>query len=253
MAVAQTEALIETLKQALKQHRVTYAQVARALAMSEANVKRMFATRRLTLDRLEAVCHVLGMELSDLFHLYEQSRHQITHLSLEQEEELVKDISLLLVAVSVRNRLSYDDIINNYRISPMECIRCLAALDRLKVIDLLPNNRIKLRIDEDFRWLPGGPIERFFETQVLSHFLKSGFHGKLEERLFVFGVLSEGSVQHLLNRIQTFASEFTELHRQDSSLPLHSRRTVGLLLAMRPWEADVFRPYLKKPGHGNDA
>ena len=52
--MAQTTALIETLKQALKSRRLTYAEVARRLEMSEANVKRMFASRRFTLDRLEA-------------------------------------------------------------------------------------------------------------------------------------------------------------------------------------------------------
>ena len=53
--MAQSEALIETLKLALKSHRLTYAEVARRLGMSEANVKRMFASRRFTLKRLEDV------------------------------------------------------------------------------------------------------------------------------------------------------------------------------------------------------
>ena len=241
--MAQTAALIDTLKQCLREHGLTYRTVAERLAMSEANVKRMFARQRMTLDRLEAICRLIPMELSDLFHLYEESRHQISRLTLEQEEELVRNPLLLLVAVSVRNRLAFDDIVANYRISETECIRCLAALDRLKLIDLLPGNRIKLRIDEDFRWLPNGPIERFFEKNILSQFLRSGFHGELENRLFVFGLLSDNSVKLLQRRLEALSREFTDLHRQDSHLPLKDRHTIGLLLAMRPWEASVFRPY----------
>ena len=244
--MAQTPALIDTLKQVLKDHGLTYRQVADKLEMSEANVKRMFARRRMTLDRLEAICRLIPMELSDLFHLFEESRHQISHLTLEQEEELVRDPLLLLVAVSVRNRLGFEDILTNYRISESECIRCLAALDRLKVIDLLPGNRIKLRIDEDFRWLPNGPIERFFEKRILSQFLRAGFHGELETRLFVFGLLGEDSVKLLRRRLETISREFADLHRQDSHLPLKDRRTIGLFLAMRPWEAEVFRPYSRR-------
>ena len=45
----QTDALIDTLKQALKTSHLTYAEVARRLNMSEANVKRMFAAKRFTL------------------------------------------------------------------------------------------------------------------------------------------------------------------------------------------------------------
>ena len=118
--MAQTAALINTLKQALKSHRLTYAEVARKLGMSEANVKRMFASQRFTLERLEDVCKLMHMELGDLFQLYEESRQRITRLSEEQEEELMRDTKLLLVAVSVRNRLSFDEIVNNYQVSEQQ-------------------------------------------------------------------------------------------------------------------------------------
>lgn len=246
--MAQSEMLIDTLKLALKSHRLTYADVARRLGMSEANVKRMFASKRFTLERLEDVCKLMQLELSDLFQLYEESRQRITQLSEEQEEELMRDTKLLLVAVSVRNRLSFDDITGNYQLSKTECIRRLAKLDRLKIIDLLPNNRYKLRIDEDFRWLPNGPIERFFEKQIQSQFLKAGFNGELEQRLFLFGLLSDASAQVIINKMQALASELTELHRQDARLPLDKRHNIGVLLALRPWELEVFRPLRGRGG-----
>jgi len=240
--MAQTAALIETLKQALRSHRLTYSEVAQRLGMSEANVKRMFAAQRFTLDRLEDICRLMQMELSDLFQLYEESRQRITQLTEEQEHELVTDAKLLLVAVSVRNRLGFEDIVKNYRISETECIRCLAKLDKLKIIDLLPNNRIKLRIDEDFRWLPNGPIDRFFEKQIKNQFVKSRFSGEQAQRLFLFGLLSDSSVQVLMRKIQSLAKEFTDLHRQDADLPLEKRHNIGFLLAVRPWELEVFEP-----------
>ena len=240
--MAQTAALIDTLKQALKSHRLTYAQIATKLDMSEANIKRMFAAKRFTLNRLEEICQLMQMELSDLFQLYEESRQQITQLTLEQEKELVSDDKLLLVAVSVRNRLSFNDIINNYQISETECIRYLAMLDKLKIIDLLPNNRIKLRIDDDFRWLPNGPIDRFFEQQIKNQFLKSRFKGDLEQRLFLFGLLGDSSTQIIMNKMQSLAKEFTDLHRQDAKLPLEKRHNIGFMLAMRPWDLEIFEP-----------
>lgn len=244
--MAQTEALIETLKQALKQHRLTYADVAKKLEMSEANIKRMFASKRFSLDRLEDICNLMQLELSDLFQLYEESRQHITQLTLEQEKELMSDASLLLVAVSVRNRLSFDDIIHNYDIEATECIRHLAKLDKLKIIDLLPNNRIKLRIDENFRWLANGPIESYFEKQIQAQFLKSGFKGELEQRLFLFGLLGDSSTQILHNKLKALAQEFSQLHRQDSKLPLDKRHNIGFMMALRPWDLDVFMPLHKK-------
>jgi DNA-binding Xre family transcriptional regulator len=238
--MTQTSALIDTLKQALKRHGLTYAEVARRLGMSEANVKRMFAAKRFTLNRLEAVCQLMQMELSDLVQLYEDSRQRISQLSEAQEQELVSDEKLLLVAVSVRNRLGFEDIVRNYHISETECIRCLARLDKLKIIDLLPNNRIKLRIDEHFRWLPDGPIDRFFEKQIKNQFLKSRFGGEFQQRLFLFGLLGDASVEVLMKKIQALSREFSELHRQDAQLPLKKRHNIGFMLAMRPWGLGIF-------------
>jgi hypothetical protein len=243
--MAQTDALVDTLKQVLKQHKLTYADVGRSLDMSEANVKRQFASRRFTLDRLEAICQIMNMELTDLFALYDESRQRMSQLSYAQEQELVNDVKLLLVAVSVRNRLTFEDILSNFQLTDTECIRYLAQLDRLKIIDLLPNNRIKLRIAEDFRWLPDGPIERFFESQLQGQFLKSHFTGDNTTRLFLFGLLSDASVQMLLNKIQTLEKEFTELLRRDAGLPYKKRQSVGCMLAMRPWDAKIFKPLLR--------
>ena len=239
--MAQTAALITTLKQALKAHNLTYADVGVSLGMSEANVKRQFASKRFTLERLEDICQIMQLELSDLFQLYEDSRQRITKLSHEQEQTLVADVKLLLVAVSVRNRLSFSDILTQYHLTEAECIQALAQLDRLKIIDLLPNNRIKLRISEDFRWLSDGPIENFFASQLQGNFLASKFTGDLEQRLFLFGLLSDASLQQLMSKMQTLAKEFTELLRHDVKLPLDKRHSVGFMLAMRPWDAEIFK------------
>lgn len=244
--MSQTTALIGTLKQLLRKSRITYADIARHLSMSEANVKRLFTTQRLTLPRLEAICELLQLQLSDLFEIHEESRQRITSLDLNQERELVADAKLLLVAVSVRNHLSFDDIINNYNISEAECIRYLARLDRLRIIELLPQNRIRLLIDENFSWIPNGPIEQFFNLKIQSQFLKSRFKGDLNCRLFQFGLLGENSCRLIISKLNALSREFTELHRQDLSLPLDRRYNLGLLMALRPWELEVFAPLIKR-------
>jgi len=83
-----------TLKQVLKANRLTYAEMVRRLDMSEANVKRMFASQRFTLEWLEQICRLMQMELSGLFQLYEASRQRVTQLTVEQEQELVADAAL---------------------------------------------------------------------------------------------------------------------------------------------------------------
>ncbi len=131
--------------------------------MSEANVKRMFVTGRMALERIESISQLIEIELSDLFQLYQDTKQKTVQLTTEQERQLMDDTQLLLVAVCVRNHLTYKEILQHYAISPTDLIQRLAHLDRLKIIDLLPNNRIKLRIAENFSWIPHGPVERFYE------------------------------------------------------------------------------------------
>ncbi len=239
--MAQSAAIVDVLKQALKSYGLTYAAVAEGLQMSEASVKRMFASKHFTLARLDAICQLMNMEVTDLLQMYDESRLRISHLSNEQEAELVADIKLLLVAVCVRNHLGFDDITGIYQVSETECIQHLARLDKLGLIDLLPKNKIRLRIDEDFAWLPGGPIEQFFERNVQADFMQSGFTKQGQRRLFLTGLMSKHSRNIILRKIDELAIEFGSLYRSDMGLALEDKSNIGVLIAARPWELGIFK------------
>ncbi len=101
--MSQIKQISNTLKQLLKQHKTTYRMIAQELAMSEANIKRVFATNNFSLERLEQICNILNLTLSDLFVLSEKQQQQLTELTLEQEQELIENPKLPLVAVCVRD------------------------------------------------------------------------------------------------------------------------------------------------------
>lgn len=244
--MAQCEALIETLKSELKSRGHTYADVAAHLDMSEANVKRMFASKRFSLDRLEDVCRMINLDMIGLVRAYEEARGHITYLSIEQEKELVSDTKLLFVAVCVRNHRSFKDITQNYDISEHECTRYLASLDRLRVIELLPNNRIRLLVKEDFHWLPNGPIEKYFEQKMLPEFLKTGFSQMNRFRRFLTGQLSQASHDVMLRKLEKLEFEFNELVKQDCQLGDNEIVNEAVLIAFRPWEYSVFSNMRKK-------
>jgi len=91
--MAQTKLIISTLKKTLKLHGKTYADVAQHLELSEASVKRMFAQESFSLNRLDAICTMMNMEITELMQLVNESTsRQISELSDEQEKQLVSDI-----------------------------------------------------------------------------------------------------------------------------------------------------------------
>ena len=244
--MSQTTGLINTLKQALKIHGMSYADVARGLDLSEANIKRLFSTGSFTLERIDSICNLMQMELTDLLHMYDAERHQITHLTEVQEKELAADNKLLLVAVCVRDGWNYVDILEHYNIDPNECVRFLAKLDRLSMIDLLPKNRIRLRVSQDFRWLHNGPIQRHFQKQVIADFFKSSFSNDGQLRLFLTSHLTPSSQEVILRKLNTLAEEAAELHKEDAQRSPSKRKHTGLLLAFRPWELPAFNELKKQ-------
>ena len=245
--MTQTNQLVETLKQELRKQRITYRQVAEALGLSEASVKRMFAGRFFTLERLEKICELMNMGFEDLVQQMARNVELTTELSLEQEKELISDIKLLLMAYFLMCHLEFSTIIQTYDISETEGIRLLARLDRMKIIELLPGNRVKLLISPNFRWLPSGPIQRFFENKIQSEFLESSFDGAGEIRIFFSGRLSREANAQTISKIKYLAKEFNELILESKNVPPEQNFGTSLLIAMRPWEASVFDDLRRVP------
>ncbi|WP_303290460.1 helix-turn-helix transcriptional regulator [Marinobacter sp. SS5-14b] len=246
--MAQTSAIVSELKRQLRSHGLTYQDVAQALELSEASVKRLFSDKQFSLKRLDQICTLMGMEISDLVRKL-APEPRVEQLTLEQERELVSDARLLLTAVCAMNRWQFDEIHRNYELPETDLIRYLARLDRMGVVELLPGNRIKLLVSHDFTWQPGGPIQRFFETEVQQDFLKCRFTQPGELRLFVSGMLSPQSNESVQQKLKRLALEFRHCHEEDLALPLDQRFGVSLLMAMRPWEIDAFAS-LRRPEAG---
>ena len=115
MPIAEVALLIGTIKRELKRQGLTYRDVASALHLSEASVKRLFSSRRLTVERLLEVSRLLGYTLAELGRLSEAAAPQVRMLSLEQEAKLVADVKLLLVAVCLLNQWSVGNIVAYYK------------------------------------------------------------------------------------------------------------------------------------------
>jgi transcriptional regulator with XRE-family HTH domain len=236
--MSQTHQLIAALKRALKGRGLTYAQVARHLGLSEASVKRQFSQQRMSLDTLESICGLAEMELTDLLAELAREAPLLSHLSAQQEAELVTSPVLLLVTVCVLNHWRFEDIVASYRLNEAEVIQALLRLDRLGLIRLQPENRVKLLVARDFTWLTDGPIHRFFREQVQDDFLDAQFGGDNEMLRFHHAMLTPAAAQRLKQRLTRVLQEFAELHQDSNDAAV--RHGTSLLLAVRSWEPAVF-------------
>ncbi len=242
--MAQTALLINVLKKALKAHGKTYADTAKYLNISEASVKRAFSQKNFTLQRLDEICKMIGIEFTDLLQMFKDSAAApLSGLTLEQEKEIVGDIELLLISVYVLNRWTFQQIVERSGITEVRCIKHLAHLDRMKMIELLPKNRIKLLFAPNFKWSENGPIQQFFLRKLQSDFFNSRFNKEQEKLVVINGMLAQSSMSVFNRKMEHLAKEFDELSSDDAGLPFDERNGTTVVLAMRPWQVGMFSQF----------
>lgn len=238
--------LIDALKREFKARDITYGVVAKSIGVSEATLKRMFSERNFTLQRLDQILQATGISFHDLSIVPPEEPKMISELTWEQEEEIIGDPKKFLVAASVLNLLTAEQITDIYNITPAEITKYLTRLDKIGFLELLPNNRVKLLVTRTFRWIPNGPIQNNFKQQAYADYLESDFNGDHEIMRLVNVMLSKASVEMLLSRLKQVAREFSALHQEDAKLPLQEKHPISFMLAARPWLPDQFKALVRQ-------
>ncbi|MEB0032103.1 helix-turn-helix transcriptional regulator [Undibacterium sp. RTI2.1] len=237
--------LIDALKRELKARSITYADLAARIDISEASVKRMFAQKNFTLQRLDEILQATEISLRDLA-LASNEEPLISELTFDQEKEIISDPKKFIVAVSALNLLTVEQMTRIYDISEIEVVKHLLRLDKIGFLELLPNNRVKLLVARTFRWIPNGPIQSNFRDQAYAEYLESNFDGEHEIMRLVNVMLSKQSVAALLNRLKQVAREFSEQHQEDAKLPFEEKHRISFMLAARPWLPKQFKSLVRK-------
>lgn len=243
--MAQATDVVEALKRELKARGLTYAEIARRIQMSEASVKRMFSERNFTLERLDEILAAAGIDFNELTRGFNREENLTAQLTAAQEREIVDDPKLFTAAVSALNLLTFDDMLAAYQLEPADLVAQLVKLDRMGVIQLLPNNRFKLRIARTFAWIPNGPIMTAFRNNA-DDFFDCNFDGDDETMMLLNARLSRASSAALISRLKRVAREFSDQHIEDAHLPAGERAPLSLLLACRPWHPKFMRELARK-------
>ncbi len=247
-----TADLVTVLKKELKAAQMTYADLAEGLGMAESSVKRMLAKGDMALSRIDAICRVLKIDFAELARRVADAQPLLKELTHEQEKAVVADKKLLLVAICVLSQWTLEQIVAEYRLTQAECIKYLAQLDRIGIIELRPLNRYRLKLAKTFRWRPHGPVMHYFRDHAVLDYFNGGFDGPAESVLLVHGSVSRGIAPSFVDRLQRVAQDFAQQHQADQKLAAKDREGYTLVLAMRSWEFEAFT-LLRRQGTGQAA
>ena len=134
-----TQDLVTALKAELRAAGVTYADLADALGMSESSVKRVFAKADMPLSRIDEMLRVLKMDFAELARKVADAqplRARADASSRRRRWSPTAGCCCSRSAASASGR--FEAMTHDYAFSDAECIKYLARLDRLGIIELQP-------------------------------------------------------------------------------------------------------------------
>lgn len=233
--------LVATLKRQLKARGLTYRDVAGRLGLSESAVKHMFSTGNFSLRRLDELCEIIESDFGELVSLSEAQEKRIERLPLEHEKEIVSDVKLLLITYCLVNYWAFDEILDNYDLSRAEGLKYLRRLDDMKILEVLPGERVRLLVANNFAWRRNGPMERYFTRRVQTDFFRHDFSSEGAIRVAKNGMLSKKAQARLRERLKALGELFDEATWEERKLPAGERHGTTMVLAMRHWSFEGFR------------
>ncbi len=239
--MSESAAIVQVLKRSLKTKGLTYRDIAKRVGLSEASVKRVFAAKTFTLQRLESICSAIGISMAELVRIASETHESGGKLlTLEQEQLLADDPKLFACFYLLLNGRSSPEILERMSLNERELRRFYVALDTAKIIELQPRLKARMRVGPVIMWRAEGPLFRVYEKRVKAEFLQSDFQEPLEALHFRSAEISEASAHILARKLENLERDFVELATLDVALPTREKRNVALLVAFRPWVFSMF-------------
>jgi DNA-binding Xre family transcriptional regulator len=233
--------IVASLKRMMKARAITYKELAGRIKLSEVSVKRIFSQSTLSLARLEQICQALDVSIQEIARLSgEQTADATESVSLEQESALAADPNLLACYYLIANGRTGPEICKELGVEEIKVRRWMVKLHSFGLVELRSKMRARARTSSAITWRQDGPMRRLYEKKVRQEYLQSNFSAPQEAMHFRSAEMSDASCRVLLRKLERLATEFRDLAELDRTLPSRDKRSMGVLLAARPWVFSMF-------------
>jgi transcriptional regulator with XRE-family HTH domain len=225
--------ILAAVKSALRARSLTYKTVAARLGVHEATVKRNLNGRGLSLEFLERVCNLADLRMAELLEMSRDGEDVGQHqISLRQESGLASNLLSTFFFLLLQRKWTPEEIRAEFRLTEAQLVNHLVRLDRLGVIKLLPNNRVRVLIRRHAGWKTGGPIRQTFNRWLGQQFATMDFpRGMFEVETVKIAPSSLALVQSLM---KDFSEAIIRIGERDHQLPGEQLAWYSVLVATRP-------------------
>ena len=243
------ERLFTLLRQALKAKKLTYADLATWLGISELSVKRLFRDKDCKMSRILEICALLNMTLADLFEMNARTIRQPQYLSEAIEAALAADPDLFTLFIFLVSQLELPLIQRLSDLDQPQFYLALRKLEQLGLIELVqPSLHFRFLVPLPIRWRLQGPLGKILR-KVNQNYLGYCFdRADHPDHLFnsTSRLMSADSAQKIQAQLLAIRREFDSLSTQDQMF--FQEQELGLckiVMAMGPFPVQDMLPFKK--------
>lgn len=237
--------IVESLKYQLHLRGLGYKDLAVVWGVSLSSVKRLMTSDQLSLQRIELACELMNLSLGDFFkQISFERKSEIFYLSKEQELGLSEDPELLHYFLLIEEGWMPSEILKQYSVSQSKNVKILSQLEKLGLIELHPQNRIKRIHLGQLRFRVDGPIGKKLEQESKTQFLQSEFRGDESYYTFIHVNFIPGAAQKLKIKMAEIAKELISDSDQHRKHP--NSKSFGMMVALRPWNTPLTQALKKR-------
>jgi transcriptional regulator with XRE-family HTH domain len=228
---------LAALKRIFKAQGLRYADIAGRIGVSEGTVKRYLNKKGLTLDVLSQLCKAADVTLSELARLTAEENPRTPPATTTEQEQILAILSMTFFLLTRGWRS--DRIARELELDDVALTRCLTRLDRIGVIALFPNNRVRL-----LRNFARNPAPTSATYALMARRVHELFdHIDLEDPAVAwtngFARLSEASLSQISRQLDGLRDEIFELGEADLHLPADRVKWCAIFAAVRPVSIDT--------------
>lgn len=244
--------LLEQLKKIIRTKKWNYAKLAKTVNLSEPTIKRIFQGVPCNISHLLAICDAVEISFLDLLQLATEAEPQKTFLTGDQERFFVKnfDCYAFLFALYYKTDGTLKEIQRKWGLSDKESFTYLRQLEKLGLLELLPENEIQWKIKGQLNVSENGPILKsgYFEEEA--HEMLSNIYKRWDDQQ---NVIHFAGFQLSTSNFKKFKQELRELNekyytigaRDEYMVPPTEKKFYGLVFALGPYSFDLHKYFEK--------
>jgi transcriptional regulator with XRE-family HTH domain len=244
MESSQVPILMQALRQVLRAHGLRYRDIAEKLHVGERTVARWMTSEKIDTSTIEDLCSLIDMTFFDLCEfVLQRSEEAISQLTLQQEQELAGSNLLQYFFMQLLKNWPVEDIRRELELSEPELINALIRLEKVGLIDLLPQNRVRLRVAKKVKFRPSGPFLNNASNWVRDMVADFSFaepHTECAIEAIKLSPASRAALRPKFERLLDEARELGDLDRRTNS---DSRDWYACILIARPYKVSPYRTW----------